>query len=241
MSKKPVIGLTPLYDSEKKQIYMNGAYTGAVAAAGGIPVVLPLILKEEEGRTLLGALDGLLCTGGPDIMPHLYGEDTLKECGKQSALRDELELPLIREAVAAKVPVFGICRGIQSINVALGGTLYQDIPGQLTGRKPELFHNQSNYVESEWPMHGIKIEQNSILYGLVKAPRLMVNSYHHQAVKEPAPGLKITAWAEDGIIECIEALSGGFVLGVQWHPELMYNRDAMALGLFKLFIGECTH
>ena len=236
MKHKPIIGLTPLYDPEKNHPWMQEDYLDAVTAAGGIPIILP-IRGPDNSIALLDIIDGLLLTGGPDIMPQLFGERLIPECGPCCPPRDELELPLIREALLKKIPMMGICRGIQTINVALGGTLYQDIPAQYQTGTPVL-HRQQSHIDKSHPSHDIVICENSLLYRAVGRKNLMVNSMHHQTVKDIAPGLRAAAWSDDGLVECLESVNEPFVLGVQWHPECMHRRDESSMELFRFFVGE---
>ena len=238
MRKKPLIGVTPQYHLKEKFPYIENVNLEAVAEAGGLPVMLPLAASEDDLKQFADTLDGVLFTGGWDIMPYLYGEAMLKECGPQTPLRDETELSLVRAAVAAKLPVMGICRGIQVVNIALGGTLFQDIPSQC-GAKNTVVHDQTGYLTSDYPSHKIRVEEDSVLHGITGKKEMQVNSFHHQAVKDIAPGLRATAWAEDGIIEAVESAGSNFILGVQWHPERMFGRERDAMTLFLDFIEHC--
>ncbi|MCL2056215.1 MAG: gamma-glutamyl-gamma-aminobutyrate hydrolase family protein [Oscillospiraceae bacterium] len=238
MSRKPVIGITPLYNLEHNFPWMQVDYLDAVAAAGGLPVVLPSRTGGDAGA-LLDLADGVLFTGGPDIMPHLYGEQLIPQCGKCSPLRDEMEIPLAYEAASRRIPIVGICRGIQTINAALGGTLYQDIPTQHKSDTPVL-HSQENHIEKAWPSHKVTVQKGSLLHKAAGEDTLTVNSMHHQAVKNIAPGFKATAWSEDGIIECMEYSGDSFILGIQWHPECMHRRDEASMEIFRVFIAAAS-
>lgn len=220
----PVVGIssevTPGKDGAKL------TYVTAVRKAGGVPVILPRVGNEKEARQLLRRVDALIMTGGPDFDPALYGEEILNESVGINASRDTSDLLLIREAVKMGKPVLGICRGMQGINVALGGTLYQDIPTQFPGSN----HRQT--VPASKATHRVILEKGSRLSALLGgADTIRVNSFHHQAVKDPAPGLKITGWSEDGIPE---ALEGKKILAVQFHPEgFIFDGQDFFLPVFK--------
>ena len=217
--EKPLIGLTPLYDLEQQRLWMRPNYLQAVVAAGGIPLVLPLINDEADIRALARLCDGFLFTGGPDVHPSLFGEETLQYCGAISEKRDTLEISLLKEVNRLDKPVFGICRGIQLINVALGGSLYQDIPAQVEG-EPIAHSQQSPY---DVPVHTVSVEQDSPLFHILQKEKLMVNSMHHQAVKELASSLRCAAKSRDGLIECVYMPGKRFFLAVQWHPEYLWQ------------------
>ena len=238
MKNRPLIGVTPQYNTKKEYPYSHIDYLEAVSAAGGLPLVLPIRLNAGDAEQLAETLDGVLFTGGPDIAPYLYGEIMIKECGEQCPLRDEMELGFARAAAAAGLPILGLCRGVQTINVAFGGALYQDIPSQYRGDTTVL-HSQSHYVESGHPSHTVWIDENSELYEIIGKRDLLVNSFHHQAVKIVAPDMRVTARAEDGLIECLESRGNKYILGVQWHPERMFRRDKYALALFENFVKKC--
>lgn len=213
-------------------------YVDAVLRAGGAPMLLPPVQDELILRELFSRLDGLLLAGGGDIEPARYGAEPHENLGTVDPLRDSAELPMARWAVAEGKPVLGICRGIQVINVALGGTLYQDLPSQVDGN---LAHNLS-YEREDWTLlaHDLRLAQDSRLRQLLGVERLLVNSLHHQAVREVAPGLRAVAWAADGVIEAVEGVGEGFVLGVQCHPEaLQGGADPRWQAVFAAFVQSC--
>ncbi len=221
----PVIGLTPQYDSQKNRIWMRHQYTGCITAAGGLPVLLVQYADRKDVSAAADLLDGVFFTGGPDVHPKFYGEEVLPECGEISETRDLFELALYAEAVRRDMPVFGICRGIQLINVGAGGTLHQHIPGHSDGVS-----------------HTVRIDPDSLLADILKTGSLTVNSYHHQAVKTAAPGLKASAFAENGETNLAEAVwcpEMKFNLSVQWHPEYTYEDDPYSRSLFGAFITAC--
>lgn len=202
------------------------AYTDAVAKGGGVPVVMPVVSSREEADAIIAAVDGVLFSGGEDINPAWYGEEVLNETVEVNSLRDFSDSLLVRAALASGKPILAICRGEQLMNVLLGGSLYQDIPSQV----PET-------VGHSGTTHKIGIEEGSILANLFGTDSLEVNSTHHQAVKDVAPGLTVTAYSSDGIVEAYE---GDNLIAVQFHPEkLVAAGDDRWLELFELFISRC--
>ena len=196
-------------------------YVAGVAGAGGAPVVLPPITGAAE--EMARRIDGLLLSGGSDLHPSYYGEEPTPELGVTLPERDAFEMDLLKEALELNVPVFGICRGLQVLNVALGGTLHQDLPSQL-GADVSIAHRQQT-PKWQWT-HEVGAEKGSGVAEIMENTNLRVNSYHHQAVKELAEPLVATAWAADGVVEAVESpdLSERWIVGVQWHAEAM--RDA---------------
>ena len=197
-------------------------YTDAIAKAGGIPVVLPIIDDPALAESILAKIDGIVLSGGPDLDPAEYGEEILNETVSIDAVRDRSDLLLARAALASGKPVLAICRGEQLMNVVLGGTLFQDIPTQV-----------DTIIKHSGFDHRIGVEKGSVLYDLFGQDSLTVNSSHHQAVKDPAPGIRITAHAPDGVVEAYEYEN---VLAVQFHPERMVQTDASWLALFRHFV-----
>lgn len=216
---KPLIGLTPQYDVEQGRLWMRPNYMDAVSAAGGIPLVLPLTGDPGEITRLAQVCDGFLFTGGPDVHPSLFGEETMRWCGAINEQRDKLEIALLQEVCPLDKPVFGICRGIQLINVALGGDLYQDIPAQVEGL-PVAHDQRPPYGTT---VHSVQVEQSSPLFELTGRRELMVNSMHHQAVRKLAPTLRCAARSKDGLAECVFLPGKKFFLAVQWHPEYLWQ------------------
>ena len=195
-------------------------------------------LEIKDIKQFMDVCDGFLFTGGPDINPFLFGEDTHLKCGNISAARDHLEFRLLSAAMDAGKPIFGICRGVQVLNVGLGGSLYQDIPSQ-TEREFPIAHQQPFYYNI--PCHRVNITENTLLHSICHGEtQIAVNSSHHQCVHIPAPGLVVSAVAPDGIIEAVEKPDyPNFFLGVQWHPEYLWDRDEAAMGLFQAFVDAC--
>lgn len=233
MDKRPVIGVMPGYDRDKDRLYTAAGYMGGVAMAGGLPFLLPLELNEGMAEQILDRCDGFLFTGGPDIDARVFGEENLKCQGGISPRRDELELELAKLAVLDGKAILGICRGIQLINVVMGGSLHQDI---YQGRDPGTMLKHWQEAPDWYPVHDVKIERGSKLYQIIGTDRLAVNSYHHQAVKECGRGLAVTARTSDGIIEAVESTDDRFITGVQWHPELMWRNDIQQIKLFAALV-----
>lgn len=229
----PIIGLTARCRESEVSYSVRSAYVNAVADSGALPLLLPM---EAPGReeTFVRSTDGILVTGGIDVAPLLYGQQPRPEVTECCRSMDLAEIALVREAVRQGKPVFGICRGIQLINVALGGTLWQDIPAQLHS---EICHRQSLEARRELT-HTVHIVPGTKLAELLQVQELEVNSMHHQCIRDLAPGLRISAAAPDGIPEAYENEDGS-VLGVQWHPEELYRRYSLHAKLFEAFTERC--
>jgi putative glutamine amidotransferase len=231
----PLIGITTsvTVDKTPERAYVNGTYIKAVQAAGGIPLLLTPHFSPEVQAALWQRLDGLILTGGGDIEPARFGQARHAAVDEVSPARDELELGLTRRAVADDLPLFAICRGIQVLNVALGGTLVQDIPSERPGA---LLHSQR--APRHEPTHAVKVMGEGTRLGQVLgAFEVEVNSMHHQAIDRLGDGLREVAWAPDGIIEGIEMPGDDrFVLGVQWHPEELVGHDRAARNLFSAIV-----
>ena len=226
--KKPMIALVPQVDTERGRWWLNPDYMMAVTNAGGVAVMLPELDDEAQLAEIAGRFDGFLFTGGPDIDPVHYGQELMPECGEIAEERDAMELKLMKLAVDLDKPVLGICRGLQVLNVALGGTLYQDIPTQspseVTHRvleKPLARYVHEIIVEADMPFGDLPLTQQ-------------VNSRHHQAIQNLAPGLKVRARATDGIIEAVYMPEKRFVQAVQWHPENFGND--LSRTIFERFV-----
>ena len=238
---KPVIGVTsdynggdrPEFGGREETCYIRSRYLRAVEETGGAPVVLsPVDDPSKTAPSILDRIDGLLLTGsGPDIDPALYGERRRFPFRKMSSKRSDFEIALVRRAIRKGIPILGICGGMQILNVAGGGSLYQDIPKQVSNALP--------HQQGKKRCHFIQIEKGTLLSRLLKRTRLKVNSAHHQGVKRAAPGYVVNAVAEDGVIEGIEAAGYPFVLGVQWHPEYLHAED-QSRDIFKAFLKMAT-
>ncbi len=230
---KPMIGITSDVERESKYV-LNEQYAKAVIRAGGLPIILPCGIEADVIR-IARELDGVLLTGGGDIDPMLFGEEPHPRLGEISPARDSLELALIHEMLAVDKPILGICRGLQILNIALGGNMYQDIYAQSD--KTLLQHSQKSPRSHR--SHFVQVKKGTILSSIAQAERIKVNSYHHQAVKDVLKPLVVSGTANDGMIEAIESKVHRFVMGVQWHPEaLVENGDAVSLRLFENFIGK---
>lgn len=240
---RPLIAITPRSEaraSGEPALFAQQCLVDAVVAAGGAPVVLGAPLPSEALDALVRSFDGFLVPGGLDIDPACYGQQPHEACGPTSKLRDELECALIPRIAAANKPLLGICRGCQAINVALGGTLWQDLPSQPEAtpgwHEPPLCHRQGEPYEE--PAHTVTIAPRSLLASVLGAApeHLGVNSLHHQCVRTVAPGLAASAWAPDGVVEAVEMPAARFVLGVQWHPEFLWRTDPAAFALFAALV-----
>ena len=229
---RPVVGITGNYD--KETCTLAEGYYQSVLRAGGIPCIIPPHNDMECLGDLLDGLDGIIFSGGGDPNPLLFGEEPIRELHGITPERDVQELLLVRMAYDRQIPMLGICKGIQMINAALGGTLYQDIYVQIDGTR--IKHSQEQ--DRRYPSHSVSIMPESILRKLF-GERLAVNSFHHQACKDVAPCLKVSAMSPDGVIEVVESNEYKSVLGVQWHPEtyILRNSEEM-MPLFEWLVQE---
>ncbi len=233
-SRKPVIGIVPLVDYGRESLWMLPGYIEGVASCGGLPVVLSLTEDKGDIEEYMSLCDGFLFTGGQDVNPTEYGEEKLSLCGEICPERDRMERPLLAAAMERDKAVLGICRGIQTINAYLGGTLYQDIPAQCPS---EVNHHQDRpyYV----PSHRVNIVAGSPLEKVLGKREAMVNSCHHQAVKKLASGLTVMATAPDGIVEAVYMENKRFFWAVQWHPEFSYKVNSDSVKIFDAFVKGC--
>jgi putative glutamine amidotransferase len=214
---------------------VNAAYVRAVLAGGGVPLVLSPLMGASMAGPALDGVDGLLLTGGEDIDPSWYGAQPSPLLSPPSRERDLFELALFAVARQRRLPILGICRGIQLINVGLGGNLFQDLPSERPGRV-EHRPNSLREVRS----HAVRLQPGSRAAEALGTTSLTVNSSHHQAIRDLAPGLIATGWTDDGLIEAAESPPGqSWLLAVQWHPEEMY-RDLQAPehGLFAMLVQQ---
>lgn len=232
--EKPIIGVTPLWDEERQSLWMLPEYMEAIQAAGGIPVVLPLKVRKTEFKRICESVDGILFTGGQDVDPALYHAKRSKECGPVCKLRDEMEAPLLMEALEQDKPVLAICRGHQLLNAVMNGSLYQDL-------KTEFPIAGAHDMDKPYDRtaHDVMLVQDGPLGALYGREKLAVNSCHHQAVRCAAPALEVMAWAEDGLDEACWCPGRRFVWGIQWHPEMLFKKDAEQLQIFKEFVKNC--
>jgi putative glutamine amidotransferase len=234
MPVAPRIGVTmsATVNATPERAYLNASYIRAVQDAGGVPVLLPPQLSSEARQALWPLLDGVLLTGGGDVDPARFGQAPHPSVAEVVPARDGLEIDLTRDAVDRRLPLLAICRGIQVLNVALGGTLEQDVP---SGVPEALVHVQT--APRLEPTHRVKVEDGTRLARILGACELEVNSFHHQALARLGNGLRAVAWSPDGVVEGAEMEeTGGFVVGVQWHPEELTPHDATARNLFRALV-----
>ncbi|MEO6050148.1 MAG: gamma-glutamyl-gamma-aminobutyrate hydrolase family protein [Pyrinomonadaceae bacterium] len=240
MVKRPRIGITMRLEMATHRFYLGRDYSEAVEACGGVPVHLSLIPKAEYIAEAMADLDGILLPGSnTDVDPRYYGEEAHPKLGTVIPEKDETDRLVLAEIERLILPLLAICFGMQALNVMRGGTLIQDIESQVKGC---IKHEQG--LPATRTSHSLKIEKGSILSLLPSnkgsKSTVRVNSSHHQAVAKVGKHLKAVAWAKDGIIECIEETrKGRFALGVQWHPELTFNKDRFSKEIFELFIEKC--
>lgn len=235
LNRRPLIGLTTYRKTPAQNspsvMALTPSYPEAVAEAGGVPLLIPLGLDEEALQTILDQVDGLLLTGGGDIAGDVYNSEHPEFIFDVDPDRDRIELFLAREAVAAKKPLLAICRGHQVLNVALGGTLYEDI---LQLKPTAIKHDYWGQYPRNFLSHDVCIDAGSKLAGCIgKTEGVRVNSLHHQGVRDLAPGLAATAFAPDGLVESVEVLDHPFGIGVQWHPENLIHDNPDMLALFR--------
>jgi len=237
MSKnRPLIGVTPWYDYDQELTYIKPGYLEGINKSGGLGILLPMTIDENIIENIMDRCEGFLISGGPDVDPKYYNEVNLPFNSSISPLRDKLELFIIKKAIKMNKPILGICRGIQIMNVAIGGTLYQDIESQITDRVV-IKHSQE---APKWhPTHKINIQEGSIIHDIFKSLSIDVNSFHHQAIKDIAPGFRVSSTSDDGIIESIEYNDHKFAVGIQCHPELMWEKNPLFLNLFYRFVNSC--
>lgn len=233
---KPIIGIVPAIDEEKDLYFFNKDHIKVIEEAGGTPIIIPYFTSTNRVHEILHILDGLYLTGGYDIDPTLFGEEPHPNLGVITRVRDDFEIVIIQKVLALDKPVLAVCRGSQILNVALGGTMYQDIYSQ---KNTPLLQHQQKAIDSH-PSHYTHIEKNTLLYKLVKRQKIKVNSRHHQANREVGKGLIVSGKASDGIIEAVESKVHRFVLGLQWHPENMAaNGDESSIKIYDGFIEAC--
>jgi putative glutamine amidotransferase len=223
---RPRIGLTLDGDEGRGRYELRASYVEAVLAAGGLPILLPH--APEAAAAYLALLDGLVVTGGAfDVPPELYGEARRKECGPTKPARTAFEKDLLEAALAARLPVLGVCGGMQLLNVVRGGTLHQDLVADLG----LAGHEQP--APKDVPSHRAVVAPGTQLAALVGAGPIEVNSTHHQAVKDPGSGVLVSARAPDGVVEAIELPDLPFALGVQWHPEATVRHDPRHAAVYR--------
>ncbi len=241
--KKPVIGISGahLRDTsgrfhDYKKAYVNDDYVKAVILGGGVPFIIPISDDKELIKDQLASLDGIILSGGEDVDPIHYGEEQLAKVGVPNPLRDSFDMILLEEAQNIKLPIMGICRGYQIINVFNGGTLYQDLS---YAEGITLKHDQWSLPHH--PSHKVEVSEGSFANEIFEGEQVWVNSFHHLVLKDVAPGFKITGRATDGAPEIIEKEGDDFIIGFQWHPEMMAAKDdKKMINVFKTFIDKAS-
>lgn len=232
----PLIGITsnftPVSESPFGAFSLGEAYVQAVLDAGGLPVIIPSGLSPDKLQELLARVDGLLLSGGGDIHPRFFGGQPHPRVDGVDERRDMLEIQAARVAVERGKPFLGICRGIQVINVALGGTLHTHIPDQVEGA---LRHDWFPGIPRNYLAHSVQVESDSRLAGILGDGAVEVNSLHHQGIDRLAPGLLAAAYSPDGVVEAVEVSGHPFGLGVQWHPEWL-QEHAPQVRLFQALV-----
>jgi putative glutamine amidotransferase len=233
---RPLIGITTADFTREFGKPYHGAYARnawAIADAGGLPVYIPTGLDEDVLRDLYERVDAVLLPGGPDVDPAIYGQDRHPETKVIDDARDSLELTLAKWTYDDDRPLFGICRGHQVMNVAFGGTLVQDIPSIV---ETKLLHDTPDELPRSTIQHEVALDADSRLASILGTTKVAVNSLHHQSVERPAPGIHITGYSPDGVVEALEAPDKRYVLSVQWHPEDLYAGDDSMKRLFESFV-----
>lgn len=219
-------------EGDTKRVRLTAAYVTALESAGLVPLIVPPLSSDRAAAAILDSVSGLVLTGGEDVDPARYGEERHEKVRSVNAARDATEAALVEEAKARGMPVLAICRGIQILNVALGGTLVQDIATQC---ETDIAHDEDSPRDSR--SHEIDVEPGSLIANAVGTEHLTVNSFHHQSVKHVAEGMRVTARSPDGVIEGLESTDEDWwVMAVQWHPEEMTDSpEPWDRGLFKAF------
>lgn len=231
--KKPVIGISCSYPNSSHS-NLRKTYSQSVINAGGLPLLIPVTDNIEVLDEILDMIDGLILSGGEDIHPSYYGEEPIEELGNVNDTRDVYDIALIKLAAKRNMPLLGICRGEQLINVAFGGSLYQDIPAQY--KDSTVNHNQKE--SSSIATHYVSVLLGSVISSIVREDELVTNTHHHQAVKAVAPGFRVSAWACDSIPEAIETTDGRPIWGVQFHPEVAAMDGDTIMSRFFHFLVE---
>ncbi len=241
MIKKPIVGISSSLIIEKdkeffgqRKVYSNKDYIDSVIEAGGIPMIIPFSENKDVIRAQVETIDALLLTGGEDVFPYNYGQEPHPKLGEVFPKRDEYDAVLLKEAKKRGIPILGVCRGLQIINAFEGGTLYQD----MSLIKGDVLKHWQNASMSEKTLK-IKIEEGSILSKIYPS-EIMINSFHHQAIKDIAEGYKVIASSSDGVIKAIEKDDYSFLVGVQWHPEMLNRNCEEAKKIFKFFISQAS-
>lgn len=243
MEGRPVIGLPtqtqePQSDGTPRCWIMSQRYVDTLVSVGAVPFMIPLLTDPSAMRAIYDQLDGLFLCGGVDVDPANYGASRHRLCGRTDIERDRTELQMTKWAIEEKKPVFGVCRGVQIINIASGGTLVQDLAAQYEGTiKHDYFPAQGRFAR-DLLTHSVSVDTESRLGSLLGVRSIKVNSMHHQAIDQVGNGLYATAWSPDGVVEAVESGNGHYLMGVQWHPEELVDSDPRMRRLFHYFIRE---
>ncbi|MBQ8618661.1 MAG: gamma-glutamyl-gamma-aminobutyrate hydrolase family protein [Clostridia bacterium] len=236
MEKRPVIGVSGPYNQEKKHTTLGEYYADTLLRAGALPVLLPRTTDEATVCALLDSIDGLLLAGGEDVHPARYGEEKIPACGAIDEIRDAFELLLVKHALERGMPIFGICRGIQVLAVALGATLFQDIESQL-GLPREKHYQKEPFDDAT---HVVRFKEGGLLERITETSVMPTNSMHHQSIKEAGDRIRIEGITMDGIVEAISAAGNDAVFGVQFHPERFAHYSDFAYRLFTYFVEKAS-
>lgn len=230
---KPIIGILAGIDNDRIT-KLQSTYTVAIEKSGGVPIILPYIENEKTFEAFAAHCDGFLFSGGGDVDPKHYGEERKETCGGSEPYRDAHELAMFKKIAETSKPILAICRGIQLVNVALGGTLYQDIP---TEKPSDIPHRQTE--PKDLPSHSVTVKEDTPLFKLIGKTSMNGNSFHHQAVKDLGNGLSVMATTDDGIIEAVYLKGEQYLRAYQWHPERLCNTDTDNKLIFDDFINAC--
>ncbi len=240
--KQPLIAITGGIEQYEEEIFRGffrvqavANYVDSVLRAGGVPIVVPPTNLTDYSylETIADKIDGLLLTGGNDVDPVLYGEEPFVKLGERMVQKDAMEVALLDKVVDRRLPVLGICRGMQMLNVYFGGTLYQDL-----SQNPNFTIQHQFTTDLSVPTHSVRTGSDSVVQGII-GETYRVNSAHHQAVKDLAESFRATAYATDDLVEAIEHKEFPFMLGVQWHPEMMAHKDQKMQEIFNVFVKAC--
>lgn len=232
VGEKPLIGISLGYSDKKNSV--NNTYINSILKNGGVPYLIPVTDDVEVLRQIVAQLDGIVFTGGEDFAPAYYGKEEHEKLGEVNVTRDTYDLTLLKLATDRNIPTLGICRGLQLINIGMGGTLYQDLPAE---KPSDINHRQEE--EGTVPSHSVSVVEGSVMHNIFGKQEIQVNTFHHQAIDKLAPGLKIVGWSNDSVPELIEAYPHRQILGTQFHPEIFTAAgDALMGKLFKFLVNK---
>lgn len=235
MTHRPIIGISGSYITDKQQILVKETYTSAILQAGGLPVLLPTVKDESYIDAMLDSIDGLLLTGGGDVDPGCYGDARIPECGEPTPLRDAFELSITRKARARRMPIFGICRGVQILCVACGGKLFQDIPSAMDMPR-ERHYQDEPYSRLH---HEVQLVKGGLLNRITQMECIKTNSMHHQAIRVIGSSLVVDAVSAEGVTEAVYDTQNEAIFGVQFHPEyITHELESGAKAMFEYFIQK---